>query len=418
MRIVPTQPGFRAVALAVALGLFGCADGSAGAAGETESGTEGAGHDDTDTDGSEPVPSGPDVALDPSTMGPYPVGVVTVQLEDPDRIDEEGQPRPVVVEIWYPATDDALQAETVTYGLADVLRPEVYEDLASTGIEIALPTDAVRDAEPRASAGPFALVLFSHGSSGVRMQSTYLTVPLASHGYVVASADHYGNTLSDAILEGGQSSEMTLEAFENRPIDMTFLLDYMRSLPPGDPLAPLVDGSRVGVAGHSFGALTALRWMGRGADVDVVVAQASPGMDLTWLAVPGDLADFDTPIMLHVGGIDSTTPPAQSDSIWQEASPPRARLTLATGGHFTFSDMCLIDREALQAVAAAGVFNALDDGCSDDNVDAVSAFPVVRHYAIGYFNLHLRDSTPTADLLTEEAGQALLGDEVSFEIES
>jgi hypothetical protein len=173
----------------------------------------------------------------------------------------------------------------------------------------------------------------------------------------------------------------------------------------------------LGVAGHSFGALTAVRWMGMGAPVDAVVAQAPPSMDLAWIAIRDDLATFDTPLMLHVGGIDMTTPPADAESIWSEASPPRSRLTLATGGHFTFSDMCTVPREALQAVAAAGVSNALDDGCSPQNIDATLAFPVLRHYAIGYFNLNLRDSAPTATLLTEEAGRALLGDEVTFEIE-
>jgi hypothetical protein len=121
--------------------------------------------------------------------------------------------------------------------------------------------------------------------------------------------------------------------------------------------------------------------------------------------------------MLHVGGLDTTTPPADADSIWVEADAPRSRLTLQSGGHFTFSDMCLIDRDALLAVAAAGVFDALDDGCAEANIAVDAAFPVLRHYAIGWFNLHLRGSTPTAALLTEDAGRMLAGDEVSFELE-
>jgi predicted dienelactone hydrolase len=369
----------------------------------------------TDTDPGEP-PAGPDAAPDPSTMGPFAVGVRTVELVDPERMTQTGAPRPVTVEIWYPAGDEARDAEPEVYSIEEILRPEVLADLG-VSLDVALPTEAARDAAPRADYAPYPLVLFSHGSSGVRMQSTHLTVALASHGYVVAAPDHYGNTLSDAILEGGQSEETLLQAFADRPIDLRVVLDHMQALPEGDPLAAVVDAHTVGVAGHSFGALTAVRWIGLGGEADAVVAQASPAMDLTWLAISDPLASFDTPLMLHVGGLDTTTPPADAESVWVEASAPRSRLTLQSGGHFTFSDMCLIDRDALQAVAAAGVFDALDDGCAEANIAVDVAFPVLRHYAIGWFNLHLRGSTPTADLLTQDAGRMLAGDEVTFELE-
>ena len=385
-------------------------------AGIEEGGTDtDVGDTDTDTDAVEP-PAGPEAAPDPSDMGPYPVGVRTIRLEDPDRPTADGAPRPLEIEIWYPATEDARDAEPVTYGFEDVLRPDARASISGT-FPVAIETEAVRDAAIRDDGAPFPLIMFSHGSSGVRMQSTFLTVPLASHGYVVVSADHYGNTLSDAILEGGQSDEMLLQAFADRPVDLRIMLDHLQALPADDPLAGRVDAHTVGVAGHSFGALTAVRWIGLNGEVDAIVAQAPPSMDLAWLAVQGTLAERGVPVMLHVGGIDATTPPADADSIWVEAAAPRSRLTLDTGGHFTFSDMCLVDRDALAAVAAVGVFDALDDGCSDQNILPEDAFPVLRHYAIGWFNLHLRDSTPTVDLLTEQAGQDLAGPGVTFELE-
>jgi predicted dienelactone hydrolase len=401
--------GGAAALLAVVLG---CAADDAGIVGGGETDTDA--DTDTDTDAEEP-PAGPDAAPDPSAMGPYAVGVRTIELVDPDRMTETGAPRPITVEIWYPATEDARELEAEVYAIEDVLRPEIVADIGS--IQIALHTEAVRDATPRADGAPYPLVMFSHGSSGVRMQSTYLTVALASHGYVVVAPDHYGNTLSDAILAGGQTDEMVLQSFGDRPIDLRVVLDHMQALPEGDPLVGIVDAHTIGVAGHSFGALTAVRWIGLGREVDAVVAQAPPGMELAWLAIADPLASFDTPLMLHVGGLDTTTPPADADSIWVEAGAPRSRLTLQSGGHFTFSDMCLIDRDALLAVAAAGVFDALDDGCAEANIAVDAAFPVLRHYAIGWFNLHLRGSTPTAALLTEDAGRMLAGDEVSFELE-
>src|SRR5262245_4059584 len=52
--------------------------------------------------------------------------------------------------------------------------------------------------------GPHPLVLFSHTSRGHRRQSTFLTSHLASHGYVVGSVDHVGNTATDPPLAAEQ----------------------------------------------------------------------------------------------------------------------------------------------------------------------------------------------------------------------
>jgi hypothetical protein len=52
----------------------------------------------------------PAVAQDvrnPEQMGPYPVGVTSMQLDDSSRPDAELGPRPLRTEIWYPAIDAA-----------------------------------------------------------------------------------------------------------------------------------------------------------------------------------------------------------------------------------------------------------------------------------------------------------------------
>ena len=55
---------------------------------------------------------------------------------------------------------------------------------------------ALRDAAP-ADLSPCPLVVFSHGNSGLRRQSTFLTTHLASWGFVVAAPDHTGNTFEE-----------------------------------------------------------------------------------------------------------------------------------------------------------------------------------------------------------------------------
>ena len=48
-------------------------------------------------------PAGPEHAPDASDWGPFPVGVTTLWLTDTERTLEDGSPREVPVEVWYPA---------------------------------------------------------------------------------------------------------------------------------------------------------------------------------------------------------------------------------------------------------------------------------------------------------------------------
>lgn len=350
-------------------------------------------------------PAGPDAAPDPSAMGPYPVGVLTVLLLDESRPSDSGEPRRLVTEIWYPAVEEARGQPGYVYTEEDLLTEEARAALTMP-LDVELATDAVRDAAPRMPGEAFPIVLFSHGSSGVRMQSTFLTVYLASHGYVVAAPDHLGNTLSDAVLGAGTAEQF--ESLGQRPDDMGFVLAYLQGLAAEDPLGAIVDGERVGAAGHSFGALTTLRLLAQGRPIDVAVAQAPPGFDVVWFGgLPVQPEDIEVPVMLHAGGVDMTTPLADAESIYERLGAPKSLLTVLTAGHFSFSDMCLLDAAAIEAATQIGLSEALDDGCSESNIGPEIALPLERHFAIGLFNGHLRDSPGSLELLTAEAAQAL-----------
>ncbi len=197
----------------------------------------------------------------------------TLELLDRGRMDATGAPRKLVTEIWYPARGGG---EGASYELQALLHPSVQAQISSAGLQLgALQTRAVRDAAPAVAHGPYPIVLFSHGNAAVRMQSTYLTVELASHGYVVVSTDHQGNTLKD--YERLDSIELGtfIGAYLDRGLDLRYLLDRLRLL-RDDPLVDIIDHETVGVAGHSFGALTALRMTGLDDRIDAAVPQAPP----------------------------------------------------------------------------------------------------------------------------------------------
>jgi len=352
-------------------------------------------------------PAGPDAAPDPSVMGPYPVGVMTVALVDESRLDDMGQPRPLLTELWYPATEEARDQPGYLYTAEDLLTEEARAVLDER-LMIELGSDAVRDASPRDDGDLFPIVLFSHGSSGVRMQSTFLTVFLASHGYVVIAPDHTGNTLSDAVIAGGQNTEAQFESLGLRPDDMGFVLQYLQDLPLGDPLGAIVDRDRVGATGHSFGALTTLRMLAQDRPIDVAVAQAPPGYEIVWFgSLANEPEDITIPVMIQAGELDMTTPLADAESIFSRLTAPRSMLTVSGAGHFSFSDMCLLDVAAIEATVEIGLGDALLDGCTEDHIAPEISLPLQRHFAIGLFNGHLRDSPGSLELLTAEAGEAL-----------
>jgi predicted dienelactone hydrolase len=161
-------------------------------------------------------------------------------------------PRTLRLALWYP-TDDT-EGRGTAYLLGRIQRPEVFTDAALAAGEA------------------FPVLVFSHGSGGLAEQSVFFTEFYASHGFVVASPDHTGNTFQD----GGN---LAPEMFYLRPQDITAVLDHVyEGLPDGDALKGKLT-EQVVIAGHSFGGYTTLAESGTAYDVeylDATCAGASP----------------------------------------------------------------------------------------------------------------------------------------------
>lgn len=370
----------------------------------------------TDAD---PLPfaaAGKDDAPDPSKPGPFPVGVRTLTIQDTGRRNPDGGPRTLVTEVWYPATQATKGKPGVSYDITQLLTPEQRAQVDG-GVPL-LETAAVRDAPPAATHGPFPLVIFSHGQAAVRWQSTYLTVFLASHGYIVASPDHEGGTLYDVLR--GQLTAPT-DGYEKRPQDVIYLANRLSKLPDADPLKPLVDLTHFGVAGHSFGALTALRVALLDKRIKAIVPQAPVTSDIAWVGYPD--AGLDIPVQVQGAKLDRTLP--YDDNVtptWNALKAPRQRLDVTTGGHFTFSDLCAFDLAGIADrvkldVMGADLKKVLGDGCGAGAPPASVAQPLMRHFAIGFFNAELRGSTKTRALLTQEKADAFGSGVATFTID-
>ncbi len=172
-------------------------------------------------------PDAPELAR----LGPYPVGVKTLELIHPGQADVLAggvKDRRLTVELWYPATVGTAPGGT-------------YRTLCRDGrTEVALQGRAARDAG--AAEGDFPLVILSHGYPGNRMLMSHLGENLASKGYLVASIDHPESTYGDPAYLGGQAFASTLV---NRPLDTRFIMDALGA-------------SKVAIIGYSMGGYGAL----------------------------------------------------------------------------------------------------------------------------------------------------------------
>lgn len=125
-------------------------------------------------------------------------------------------------------------------------------------------TVPVRVYYPASGDGPLPLIVFSHGLGGSRDGYEYLGRHWAGHGYVSVHLQHKG---SDAEVWRGKANPMEsmreavldVRNALDRPLDVHFAVDQVLRLNHEEgPLKGRIDFDRLGIAGHSFGAHTAL----------------------------------------------------------------------------------------------------------------------------------------------------------------
>ncbi len=173
--------------------------------------------------------------------------------------------RTIPVQLWYPAEESARAAAAggrpvVEFEPQGTPNRDTLERITREAPSTyELRTMHAADTPPvRAQAEAFPLILISHCNDCVRFAYFGLAEHLASKGYVVASPDHVDNTMYDYVA--GRSVGLEINDFlEQRRLDIYALTDLL--LDAQSPVVPdgirgHIDAERIGMAGHSFGALT------------------------------------------------------------------------------------------------------------------------------------------------------------------
>ena len=121
---------------------------------------------------------------------------------------------------------------------------------------------------PRTGKGPFGVVIFSHALGGSRESYAFLGRHWASHGYVCIHLQHEGSDDGVWREQTNRAGQMSRAAKDprnavNRSKDVSFAIDQLKLIQAQEgPLRGRMDLNRIGAAGHSFGAMTALALVG------------------------------------------------------------------------------------------------------------------------------------------------------------
>ncbi|HUY66075.1 MAG TPA: dienelactone hydrolase family protein [Acidimicrobiales bacterium] len=371
-----TGPGGRAHRLAwaatAALVLLsaGCSSSSSTSSSLSNSPTVGVVHGDT-------VPVVTDLGPNSFTgPGPFSAGVTTLTLPSDGAL----------VEVWYPAPRSAETGTPASYNVTSWLPPSLQSLFPPNFNTATYVTGAFRDAP--VEAGRFPLVVFTHGYSGFRDQSTFLTTRLASWGFVVAAPDLQDNDLT-AVLSGKQSSG---DAADLAEIQGTINLMSTENDQSASPLDSHLDLTRIAAVGHSLGGAASEAVAAADPRVTTFIGMAGATVGAFGQATSGPASEVpQKPGMLMVGTADHVVNPTGITRAFHAMATPKRLVTFQGFGHLLFSDICEIapGKGGLLALAdqvhlpVSGSLRTLaTDGCFHPDSPVTKGWPAVRQTVI------------------------------------
>ncbi len=355
-----------------------------------------------DEDGGEVV-AGPVDA--PSELGAFVVGHMQLSETDAARGD-----RQLVVDVWYPVDPSDVAAN-----------PEAAPTSYLLGGVFNFPSDHAFDGLPVSARSGQTLLLFSHGYRSINTQSVTLVETLASHGFIVVSPEHTGNS------QGSPEDDFETAAAHRVP-DITFVIDRFieRHQSPSDPFFGRLDTTAFGGVGHSFGGMTALGvacgWAGAAADPRVTaiapisaVIQADLQSSQRTSPFAGfsqeQLGSITIPTLL-LGGTEDIAVPVANNALafsWMTSAPRVYQVDIIGANHTHFANVCDIGdllisagitQDQWAALGAGDLIEPYDRTCTPEAFPIQEATRLQNLYVVSFFKTHLLDEAAYEAFLT------------------
>ncbi len=250
----------------------------------------------------------------------------------------------------------------------------VWHDPARDNREV--PVKAYR---PEKVDRPLPIILFSHGLGGSREAAPFLGQAWAAAGFICFHLEHEGSNTRALLRAGGRAGAKSLAsapAAIDRVRDVQFAIDELTRLncDPKSEFAGKLDLSRIGIAGHSFGAQTSMAVIGTRSfgPGGTPLSAADPRIQAAVVLIPngapyrnyGEKAydKITVPVMFMTGTddyspINEATPAERRLPFEHCRYSERSLITFAGGDHMIFSGRS--NRPADKAFRGDAVYHPL-----------------------------------------------------------
>jgi dienelactone hydrolase len=329
----------------------------------------------------------------PAPSGPYKVGTRVMDLVDATRADpylQNNTKRELLVRFWYPTADvpACTPAQYTSAGVWD------YLARSAQVAPFEVKTNSCQDASIQAGTHP--VVVFTHGYTGTFTDYTFLFEDLASRGYIVASVNHTFEATASEFPDGRMAKSMvgthmtlsaqldersTSFAVGARLADLHFVVNELERLNNGSktPFSGKLDLSRLAIAGHSLGGMTAL--LGLELEPRFLAALTLDGV------LPGPLFGRTTkPVLLMLSGRDTWN--HDTCELWGKLGGPRVEINLKGSDHLTPSDAVWLAKDAVPT-GSVGMEKTVES---------------IRNYVAAFLDKNLNGS-PSDELLNGPAAE-------------
>ena len=305
--------------------------------------------------------------------GPYAVGTLDRVMNDPSRTNRYRIKTNslFMATFWYPAQPEAgvLTERMLDPGVAP------YSSVASSGGSVSIATNlhshAFRGLRLATNQPSFPVLIYSCGGGGIRNDNTVLAVELASHGYIVVSAEHADD--AEKLITGrpdvvGTGGRDFVPHYQSRYKDLEIVLAELETMDGTDELfAGRLALGKIGVIGWSTGGVS-------GAELCLEEDRVKAGvlLDPGFISFVPNLLNvgIQKPLLVITGIFDD------GKQLFNKATGMAYWLRITGSTHLNMGDLPLYSANAVPV----------------GSIESRRASQILQAYTLSFLNKHLLNS--------------------------